>query len=417
MEGRKEERRGSQGMGEGNGVVGAVVPLRGGAARGAVAVAGTVALLHGLNDAYAAFLHPLLPRIMARLGLSIALAATLAMTLSLAASLVQPVMGWLADRYGRRAFVVLGPALSGVSLSLIGVAPTFGVLLLCLALGGLGSAAFHPPGASLAARVAEGRGSGARFSVFSFGGAAGYAVGPLAAVGIVSARGLPGLWIAMIPAVVVAAVAWRILPGGRAERVTASPPAPGTVLRMLRGPLGLMFGISAVGAFLQRVFLTMQPIIVHEAGGSEALGALSLSVYLAGQAVGTLTSGMLTDRMNRRTLLIALTIASIPAHLLAFTLQAGTGTGLVATAIAGALNMALLPPIVVMAQESVPSGAAFTSGIVMGLAWATGSIGVLGTGVLGDLAGPRTAALASVPLMLLATGLAVALRPGRAAAA
>lgn len=380
--------------------------------RGAAGVAAAVAVLHGLNDAYAAFLHPLLPRIMERLGLNIALAATLAMTLSLAASLVQPVMGWLADRYGRRLFVVAGPALSGVFLSLIGVAPGFWLLLVCLALGGLGSAAFHPPGASLAARVAEGKGSGARFSVFSFGGAAGYALGPLAAVGIVGTFGMASLWIAMIPVLIAAMVAWPILPSGHSDRDVAIPaPRPFDVLRLLRGPLGLIFGISAIGAFLQRVFLTLQPILVNQAGGSEALGAVSLSLYLGGQAFGTLASGTLTDRMDRRMLLITLSALAVPAHIVVFMLPAGLPFALVMTAVAGALTMALMPPIVVMAQELVPSGAAFTSGIVMGLAWAAGSVGVLGIGVLGDFAGARAAALASVPVMLCATALAAALRP------
>ncbi len=381
--------------------------------RSAAGVAVTVAVLHGLNDMYAAFLHPLLPRIMDRLGLSIALAATLAMTLSLAASFVQPLMGWLADRFGRRLFVVAGPILSGIFLSLIGPAPTFAVLVVFLALGGLGSAAFHPPAASMAARVSEGGSSGARFSVFSFGGAAGYAVGPLVAVGIVTAFGLEQLWIAMIPVVVLAIVAYPILPATPRHVDAAPPPHPLAVLRLLRGPLGLIFGVSAIGAFLQRVFLTMQPILVNEAGGSEALGALSLSVYLGGQAVGTLASGTLSDRMDRRKLLIALSILSVPTHIAAFTLPTASVSGLVMTAIAGSLNMALLPPIVVMAQELVPSGESFMSGIVIGLAWAADSIGVLGTGVLGDLAGAQTAALASVPVMLVATVFAASLRPDR----
>ena len=378
--------------------------------RSAATVALLVAVLHGFNDAYAAFLHPLLPRIMDRLGLSIALAATLAMTLSLAASLVQPVMGWLADRYGHRVFVVAGPALSGVFLSLIGAVPSFGLLLLCLALGGLGSAAYHPPAASLAARVAEGKGSGARFSVFSFGGAAGYAIGPLAAVGIVSTLGLERLWIAMVPVLVFACISYPLLPAGRSQIGTVKPPSASGVLRLLRGPLGLIFGISAIGAFLQRVFLTMQPIIVNDAGGSEALGALSLSVYLGGQAFGTLASGTLSDRMDRRKLMAGLSLLAVPAHLAAFTMDAGSLHGLAFVAIAGSLNMALLPPVVVMAQELVPSGAAFTSGIVMGLAWAAGSVGVLGTGVLGDFMGARGAALVSVPLMLVATALALLLK-------
>jgi FSR family fosmidomycin resistance protein-like MFS transporter len=134
---------------------------------GSVAVA--VGFAHLLNDAYASFLSPLLPRLMQNLDLTIALAASLAMTFSLASSLLQPAAGYLADRYGRRMFVVAGPLISGVFLSLIGLAPSVGMLVLVLILGGIGSAAFHPPAAAMSARAAEGKGSGLRMSVFSFG--------------------------------------------------------------------------------------------------------------------------------------------------------------------------------------------------------------------------------------------------------
>ena len=69
--------------------------------------------------------------------------------------------------------------------------------------------------------------------------------------------------------------------------------------------------------------------------------------------------------------------------------------------------MATLPPIVVMAQEMVPSAAAVSSGIVMGLAWATGSIGVLGTGMLAESIGPQLAAIVSMPVIILAVLLAL----------
>jgi MFS transporter, FSR family, fosmidomycin resistance protein len=383
-------------------------PGPGAAASAVPAAVVVVAVAHGLNDAYAAFLHPLLPRLMERLGLSIALAATLAMTLSIAASLLQPVMGHLSDRYGRRAFVVLGPLASAVFLSSMGLAPNLAVLLLLLALGGLGSAAFHPPGASLSARVGAGRGSGVRLSVFSFGGAVGYAVGPLAAVAIVGQVGLEGLWIAMLPALGMAVVVYLMVPSDRAAAAAAPPPpGPREVLRLLRGPLGVVFGISAIFAFVQRVFLTMEPIVIAAAGGSEAAGALSLSVYLGGTAAGTLTGGFLSDRMDRRVMLFGIGVLTVPAHLLALGLPPGTGIALVFAALAGFLNMAVLPPIVVIAQEIMPRGAAVGSGIVMGLAWALGSVGVLFTGMAGDVFGARTAALGSVPLALAAAALAL----------
>ena len=367
-----------------------------------------VALAHGLTDAYASFIPPLLPRIMTDMGLSIAMAATLAVTFSIASALPQPLFGYLADRHGRRVFAVAGPLISGIFIASIGFASTFWVLAILLMLGGLGSAAFHPPGASYAVRVGEGKGGGARYSVFAFGGSLGFAVGPLIAVGLVQWRGMEGLWIAMIPPLVLAPFFFRALPSGRAEAKKAkAPPAPLEVLRHLAGPLGLLFGISATMAFVQRTFLTMSPIIVAELGGSETLGAIALTIYLGAQALGTVTGGLLADRVDRRLLLAHLCAWALPAHLLAVWLGPQGGAGLIFAAFAGFLGMATLPPIVVMAQEILPRGAAVSSGVVMGLAWATGSVGVLGTGLLADAIGPQQATLLSMPMILVAVGLAL----------
>ena len=374
----------------------------------ATRVAIIVALAHGLNDAYAAFLHPLLPRIMDDMGLSITRTATLAVVFSIASALPQPLFGYLADRRGRRIFAVAGPLISGVFIACIGFASSFWVLTILLMLGGLGSAAFHPPGASYAVRVGEGRGGGARYSFFAFGGALGFATGPLIAVGLVQWRGMEGLWIAMLPALILTPFFFRALPSGRAETKAAKPPpSPWEVLRHLAGPLGLVFGVSATMAFVQRTFLTMTPIIVADLGGSEALGAIALTVYLGAQVIGTVTGGLLADRVERRILLAHLCAWALPAYVAAVWFGPQGGIGLMFTALAGFLGMATLPPIVVMAQEILPRGAAVSSGVVMGLAWATGSVAVLGTGLVADAIGPQSATLLSMPFILVAVGLAL----------
>ena len=83
-------------------------------AKSARYVAMAVGIAHLLNDAYASFLHPLLPRLMDKLGLSITLAAALSMIFSLSSSIMQPMAGYLADRFGRKVFVIAGPLISGV---------------------------------------------------------------------------------------------------------------------------------------------------------------------------------------------------------------------------------------------------------------------------------------------------------------
>ena len=365
-----------------------------------------VGIAHFINDLYSSFLSPLLPRLMDNLGMSIALAASLAMTWSLAGSLFQPVAGYLADRYGRKLFVIGGPLISGIFLSLIGLAPSVEVLALILIAGGMGSAAFHPPGAALSGGASEGKGSGLRMSAFAFGGLFGFAVGPLAVVGLVAVVGLSGMWIAMIPAIVVCGMLFMVLPADRPHPDAPPPPRPKEVLRTLRGPLGVIFGIGALSGFVQRLFMTLSPIISFQDGVSEAGGAVILSVYMAGQAVGTLVGGILTDRMDRVLLLAGLTALAIPAHFFAFWLPAGSALMLLFAAIAGLLNLALMPPVIVLAQEIMPDSKAVGSGIVMGLAWATGSVAVIGFGFLADGIGPRPAAIVSLPLLAIGTVLA-----------
>lgn len=373
-------------------------------------VALAVALAHGVNDVYAAFLQPLLPRIMTQLDLSITLAATLTTALALGSSVLQPFMGAAADRYGVRRFVIAGPLISAVFLSLIGVAQSFLVLTCLLAVGGLGSAMFHPPATSLAARAGAGGRAGARMSVFSFGGALGFALGPLAAVALVGRVGLNGLALAMIPALVLMPLLFGVLPRvpghARPSRGLAGA-AEGA--RSLRGALGLLFAISAIAAFVQRVFLTLQPIAIAAGGGSETLGAATLSTYLGAQALGSIAGGLLADRYDRRRLLLWLAVAAVPAHLLALALPPAGLPALAAAAVAGLFNMALLPPLVIMAQEASPHGAATSAGIIMGLAWGAGALAMIPAGALADVVGARSAALLCMPLML--AGAAAAMRP------
>ncbi len=128
-------------------------------------------------------------------------------------------------------------------------------------------------------------------SVFSLGGSLGWAAGPLLAVGLVDRSAWRASGSPCFPGILVSLVLLRVLPAGDGHEWPDGRRQPAAILRLLAGPLGLLMGISVVGAFAQRVFLTMEPIIVARAGGSEAVGAVALSVYLGAQALGTLAGG------------------------------------------------------------------------------------------------------------------------------
>ena len=72
--------------------------------------------------------------------------------------------------------------------------------------------------------------------------------------------------------------------------------------------------------------------------------------------------------------------------------------------------MAVLPPIVITEIELAPSFVSTSSGLVMGLAWAVGALGVLAAGAAADWLGPQLAATLLTPVVLGGSWLALRLK-------
>ncbi len=138
------------------------------------ALAAFLTVGHTTIDIFPSMITALLPLIQARFRLTETVLAFLVATLAFSSSLIQPLVGALADRLGRRRVGALGLILTAALLSLVGVAPTTPVLWGLLLVGGLGSAAFHPVGASIA-RTAGGRHAGLAVGLFTTGGTIGVA--------------------------------------------------------------------------------------------------------------------------------------------------------------------------------------------------------------------------------------------------
>src|SRR2546422_772952 len=200
---------------------------------------------HFLNDFYVAFLAPLLPLVVAKFNLSLALAGLLATVLTTSAAMTQPLFGIMADRLKRRIFVILGPTLTVLAMGLMGLAPTYALLMALLLIAGTGTASFHPQGASTAGE-ASGHRKGTGLSLFVGGGELGYSLGPLVIPLILAARGLEATWLVALPGFAACLLMWRGVPShpdpphrpaGQTLKMglAAAPgPLPGLLLRLLR---------------------------------------------------------------------------------------------------------------------------------------------------------------------------------------
>src|SRR5262249_12304511 len=136
---------------------------------------------------------------------AIVLAATVA------SSVVQPAFGLWSDRRGAAWLLAAGPLVACCGVALLAVAPSYPTVLLCVLVSGIGVAAFHPEGTKFASWV-SGEQRSTAMSVFSVGGNAGIAVGPLVAGALASVFGLAGAGAIALPGIAGALVLTVVTP-------------------------------------------------------------------------------------------------------------------------------------------------------------------------------------------------------------
>ncbi len=176
----------------------------------------TVSAAHGVHDTYSGFLAPLLPILIENLALTKTAAALLSVFYQVP-SLIQPVIGHFGDRVNLRMLVVLGPAISAVMMSLMGVAPSYAVLILLMIVAGLSSAGLHAIGPVIAGLL-SGKQLGRGMSYWMVAGELARTLSPVlvvAAVTLLTPRGLPWLMIGGIAASVVLYIRLRNVPDYR----------------------------------------------------------------------------------------------------------------------------------------------------------------------------------------------------------
>lgn len=366
----------------------------------------SASVVHFLNDFYIAFLAPLLPLVVANFHLSLTLAGLLATILNTSAAMLQPGFGALADHFRRRVFIRVGPVLAATGMGLMGLAPSYGVLIMLLALAGSGTAAFHPQAASIAGE-ASGRRKGAGLSLFVAGGELGYALGPLVIAAMVAWRGLDATWMAALPGVIVCVLLWLAFPPAG-----VLPSRSGTT--SLRGDLGAAFHpllVLWLVVFLRSVVITSYhtflPLLVTQRGGSIVAGGLAVFLFGGIGAIGGICGGMLSERIGRRRVVVLSFIITAPL-LVAF-VRSPTPWSYVFLALGGIAVYLSAAVTIVMAQELLPHRVGVASSIVMGVAWGTAGLTLTGVGALADRVGLGNALMVVLLLFLPALGAARAL--------
>jgi MFS transporter, FSR family, fosmidomycin resistance protein len=358
----------------------------------------TIAAAHFVHDIYSAFLAPLLPLIQERLGTGYAMTGSLAIFMQLP-SLLNPFLGYLADRVSLRYFVILAPGVTATIFSLIGLAPSYLLLALLLFAGGITIAAFHSPAPAMIGRIA-GDQVGKGMSVFMAAGELARSLGPLVAVAGVSWFGLEGIWRLAFGGWAVTVLLYFRLRHVPARSQTALPGSLLAVWPRLRRMFAAITWLVAARVLLLVSLTTYLPIYARdELGLSLWLSAASLTILQGAGVVGALVSGTISDRIGRRRMLLLLMVLS-PVFYLLFVLGP-VWAAVPLLLVLGLTAIAPQPVLLALVQDGFPDHRALANGVYLAVGFVIQGIGILTVGALADAVGLRMAFLSSGVLALL----------------
>ena len=341
-------------------------------------------LIHFTGDVYSSFTSPLFPVFVEKLGLTMTQIGLIAGLSRFLAFIVQPSVGYLADRYQTRFFILGGLLLPIVFIPLTGIAPCFWMLLLFTALGAVGSSMFHPSVAGMVTLYARNH-MGVAMSIFNMGGTLSFAVGPLFITWFVASYGLEATPVTMMLGLVFMLFLYRMVPMPQGEglkklgfigsiRETIGP---------VWKPIFLIWLVMVLRALISQSFLTFLPVYYARQGYSLISIGTMVALFTVAGAVSGLLGGYIGDKIGYKPVFIVNFALMTPILFLFLNL---TGKWIYpGVFLAGFFLLAAMPLGVVMAQELVPKGRAMVSSLMMGFAYGLGGILTPVVGKLADI--------------------------------
>jgi FSR family fosmidomycin resistance protein-like MFS transporter len=346
-----------------------------------------VSISHFIHDVYSSFLAPLLPLLIEKLSITLTQAGLLSTMMQLPA-LVNPWIGSLADRISVRWFIVLAPALTAVPMSLIGVAPTYGVLLVLMLFAGLSVSVFHVPAPVVVARM-SGRRKGMGMSFFMVGGEAARAVGPMVAVGAVALMGLEGFYPVMVVSFVCSALLFLTTRDLPVTRTSTAPVPLVQTWRSMRHILMPITGILVARGFMHGCMTAFLPTFIAMNTGNLWLAGAGLTIFETAGVAGVMVAGTLSDRFGRRRML-TLSLIGAPVSLLAFVWVDGWAA-YAFLILTGFTLLSTTPVMLALVQENAKESPSAANGLFMMISFLARSAVVVIIGITGDLIGLRAA--------------------------
>nr|WP_282188015.1 MFS transporter [Brucella pituitosa] len=362
-----------------------------------IAVLLVLGFSHLLNDLMQSLISASYPILKDAYALDFVQIGMITLTFQIAGSLLQPIIGMITDKRPAPYSPVVGMMFTLSGLVSLAFAHSYAVILVSVALIGIGSSIFHPEATRMARYAAGGR-QGLAQGIFQVGGQAGGSLGPVLAALILVPWGQQSLaWFAVLALLAMSLLVWigskqkeiraaftAVRAGGSAggEPIRHAPATIATGLVVLTL---LMFTKNAYGESF-RSFYTFY--LMDKFGLSIPSAQMMLFIFLMSSAAGALIGGIVGDRIGRYKIIWISVLGPLPLTLmLPYVDLFWTG---VLTVFINLIMASAFASILIYAMELLPNRIGLIGGLFYGLNFGLGGIAAAILGVLADQYGVET---------------------------
>jgi FSR family fosmidomycin resistance protein-like MFS transporter len=292
-------------------------------------------------------------------------------------NILQPFMGYTADRLRGKLPLFIGLLLASIFNSLLGITTNYTLLFLFMFLGILGSSFFHPAGANVAGAASE-RKKDTSVAIFTTLGTIGFALSqPLFSL-FTGKYGTQASVLLCIPTIILAGSYLgfsKVEIHGKEDIVNLKELKTILVQRFV--PIILLFLIMVFRSsfvFTMNLFLAKT---LEEWGFQRHLYASANTVFMLSGAIGILCVGYLASLIRPRKLLFLSQVGFLPFFLL-FIYFGRSGNALytfIFLALTGFIINSGHAANIVMGHRLTPELTSTISGVLIGFAWGVSGFG------------------------------------------
>ena len=349
-----------------------------------------LALGHFSIEIYASLLIPLYPLITQKMGIELATISFAIAIVHFLSCCAQPYLGYIADKMSHRIFLFWG--LFGVSI-FIPLASKCTFILpfsLCLLMGMVGNAAYHPQASSLMKIFNKNNPEISKMmGVFLGLGTIGYSLGPYLSTNFCNKFGLENLFYVSIFGIIIACFINFFLPKIPKIEHTTKENFLFIVKEILKDKICVyLVLISSIKSAISVCFGTYIPFLLQKASYPlEEIGIITTLFFISGGFATILSSKFEKYLGSKGT--IALSMLAVLPCLIGFLTFINTNKPLAILSIVGSGFFVLLSVgvILVLAQHAMKKYTGVISGAIQGVGWGIGGLVLAPAGIFAQYFG------------------------------